>query len=323
MVALLAGSVAVAAPAKKPAPPPAAPAKPAPVKPVAPEPEERIIEKRDADYVLRLTLRPGNVKTNHVAQADVEIIRTLQIPDPVTGDQMPITGIQPVATVKPPEPPPGKGQPPQSPSVSYLLWPATNPGVYNFHFTPTEDGIYEVTIAGSEAAKSGEEESDARAFKATYRIGVGTAAAQTEQSQGGTAIRRTSRRPIGGDSVGEREKRLIKFMRELSDHFLALDAGSKDAAADAHSIALILAQTKGLAPEQSGGDATEYDKLTTRAAAAFDEYATAVGVKNAKTHPSLETLESVGCTQCHAKYRFQITDELSAWPKFSQKAVGQ
>lgn len=327
--ALLSGSsLAVAAAPKKPAPAPAAPAKPAaPVKPAAPEPEERIIEKRDADYVLRLTLRPGNVKPGHVAQGDVEIIRTLQIPDPVSGDQLPIAGIQPVATVKPPEPVATKGKPAAAaPTLRYLLWPTANPGVYAFHFTATEDGIYEISIAGAEAARTGEEESDSRSFKADYRIGVGTAAAQTEQSQGGTATRRSTRRPIGAGAAGENEKKLVKIMREMGDHFMALEASNRtptDAASDAHAIAALFAQTKGLAPEQSGGDAEEFDKLSTRAAAAFEEFATAASAKGAKAKPALEPTELVGCTQCHAKYRFQITDDLSAWPKFAQKAVGQ
>src|SRR5690349_12336140 len=97
--------------AKKPppdAPPAAAPATPAAGPAVATkakgaEPEERVIEKKDGDYILRLTLRPGNLRTNHVANVQLDINKSLDIPDPVTGDLMPMTGSKPIATVKGPD----------------------------------------------------------------------------------------------------------------------------------------------------------------------------------------------------------------------------
>ena len=31
-------------------------------------------------------------------------------------------------------------------------------------------------------------------------------------------------------------------------------------------------------------------------------------------------LDAEQCTRCHAKFRFQLTEDVSAWPKFTPKA---
>ena len=290
------------------------------------EPEARVIEKKDADYVVRLTLKPGNLKTNHVAEVLLDINRNLDIPDPVTGDQKPMTGSKPLATVKSPE---GKGQ---RDTTTYFAWPSEDPGGFAFHFTPTEDGLYEVTIAGTDPDK-GPDAGEAAGFSVTYRIGAGTAAAQTEQSQVGTAVRKTVRRPVGAGRGRDNDGKLVKLMREVGDRYLNLESmlahapahgAQADAMAEAHALSALLGQTKGLVPEGQSDSATEFDSLAAGSANVVESIATAAsGKERVSAKTEFEKLEAVGCNACHAKYRFQITDDVSEWPKFAQKAVKQ
>lgn len=327
LVALSAGLV-LAAPAKKA--PAAAPGTPAAAGKTAPaDLPERVIEKKDGDYVLRLTIRPGNLKVNHVAEAEVEISRTLDVPDPVTGDQMPITSTRPVATVTPPETGRGKHEAPPAPS-RFVVWPASNPGSYGFHFTPDVDGLYEVTISGMDSTKT-DDNSEPQAYSASWHIGAGTAASETEQSQGGAAVRQSTRRPVGTGSGGEKERKLDKLMADIADRYLNLEmmigkgtpkGGPAEMVLEARAIAGLLDQTKGLTPDAFSDGSAEFDQLTAKASAALAEVANAAGGKDhAKLVRAFDAVESVGCNECHAKYRFQVTDDVSNWPKFTQKAV--
>jgi hypothetical protein len=300
---------------------PAAPAAPPPAGADLPE---RVIEKKDGDYVLRLTLRPGSLKTNRVANVAVEIFKNLDIPDPVTGSTMPMAESHPVAVLKTPEPL-GHGKP--STTTRYTLWSsADEPGTFAFHFTPADDGIYELTIKGVDAPKAGDD-AEPHPFEASYRIGAGNAAAQTEQTQTGTAVHKAARRPVGYSDSQAKRKKLAALMTDIGYHYLGLDAavsrasskaGQSDAMAEAKAITALLNQAKGLAPDGSG---SEFERLLADATGLVESVGSAHDAKAARA--AYGKIESVGCDQCHAKYRFDITEDLSNWPKFPQKAVNQ
>jgi hypothetical protein len=293
-------------------------------KPPAPEPAERVIEKSEADFQYKLTIRPGNLKLDRVADVRLQVWKKLDRPDPITGDRAPLVKVTPVAEVKPPEAWPEKGKKPPPVVVSrYSLAPLANPGEFGFHFTPAADGLYEVTFTGTEAKS---EDNDGAKFDVRFRLGAGTAAAETEQSQG-AAAKKTARRPVGGDS--EQQTKLEKLMEEVGQRYLGLEAMLQkapakgphaDAAAEARAIGALFSQVKGQVPSDHRANAGEFDKLALGMAEKFEVVAVAAEGKDRNApKAALSSLEIQGCNQCHAKYRYGVTDNLSEWPKFRQK----
>lgn len=287
--------------------------------------DERYIEKRSGDYLFKLTLRPGVLAPQRVADVTVEVLRVLQIPDPQWGDRLPMSNSNPIATVQAPalaakknrrraEPPPSR----------YKLWPITNPGEFGFHFSPAHDGIYTVTIKGSDPTLG--EGLELVGYEASFRLGVGTEAAQTEQSQGTAAVRRTARRPVGMRNTLDRERQLQALMEEIGERFLDLEdmidnapakGPNKDAAAQARAIAQLFEKSKGLAPRAHTASAEEFEKLAAAAPAFFEEIAAAAEGQNRKApRAAFEKTELQSCLQCHTKFRWNATESLETWPAF-------
>jgi outer membrane biosynthesis protein TonB len=346
------------APEEAPPPPPPKPAKPAPVAkapepkpapkaaepkpaPKAPEPKvaaapeapkapppdlpERVIEKKDVDYLYKLTLRPGSLKPNRVANAKFDIGKNLDTPDPITGDTGPVKSAHPIAKVKAPDVQKGK-KIETGATTTYMLWPGGNPGEYGLHFTPTSDGVYEVTVSGAEV--KGADDAGPKSFSATFKLGVGTAVAETEQSTG-VATKRTARRPVGGDDESG-DSKIEKLMGQIGQRYLDLDGmlnrppakgPQGDAAAEARAIAALFAQVKGLSPSNKHSDSSEFDRLVDAASSQLEVVASAAEAKDrAGPRSALRDLETQTCDRCHAKFRYDVTDDVSTWPSFQQKS---
>lgn len=308
---------------------PAAP--PAPIAP--PEAADRVIEKRDSDYLFKLTLKPGNLQANRVADASIEVVRILEIPDPTFGERMPIASDRPIATLQAPLAPgleSAKGKkaaPPPPGPVSFVLWPQANPGSFGFHFTPGYDGVYTLTFEGQDTRGNPDEP---RRFTTSFRIGVGADAAQTEQSQGAAAARKGSRRPVGSTGEKATEEKLQRLMDEVGRRFLDLEAllakppakgPHAEAAVAARALGQLIVSAKGMTPGAYQSAAGEYEKLLAAAPAALEAVALAAeGVKDRQApRLALAHVERQSCLQCHAKFRYAVTTDLSTWPKFEQR----
>ncbi len=355
---LLAASLAlpaVAAETRPPAPTaadakPVADAKPADGAPAAPAPvadlPERVIEKKDGPYIVRIVVRPGNLKPGRTAEISTEILKVLEIPDPVSGNLRSIASAENTATVTPPapeappEPPKGKKAPPAPPPpvpTKHQLWPAGKEGNLAFHFTPAADGLYDLAINGFDP-KPYEDSETGRTVEVHFKVGVGAAAGQTEVSQGAASVRRSSRRAVGGSgSEAAAPPKLPKLMKEVGHRFLELESAlakwpekgaNADAVAAAKALSALFAETKGTTPESMKVAAEEFEKLSAGTAAALDQIVTLAGTEvkakerganAAATRAAFEKLETQSCQQCHAKFRWGVTTDLSAWPKFEQK----
>lgn len=303
----------------------------APAAPAAPPAEagpswipspERVIEKRSGDYSFRLTLQPGDLRVGKPGAAVVEIIRLLEIPDPVTGYQRPVRDVQPVAVVVPPPPAapaaPAKGRPAAAPApyptVRARMWALTNPGAYGFQFTPPADGLYTLTVTGAEPRPEGGE----RTFEVTFTIGAGSAAGQTEQGQGSSANRRGARRPVGpGTAQRAAEDRLQRLMEAIGDGFLALEAAAAqgpkgDASAEAKALAALLREAQAHVPAEA--DATEFRSLAAAAAERIEATIEAGARKGATLTGAVAEAERAACQQCHVKYRWRVTRDIGSFP---------
>jgi hypothetical protein len=330
----LSGSAALA---KGKAPAPAAP-KPAPVAaPAAPAPAEapvvppeKVLEKKgDGPYAFRLTLRPGLLAPRRVADVTVEFTKRLDSLDPSTGDRGVLASPGSYAVVRGP-------LDAKKPALeaTYALWSKGPASGFGFHFTPPADGLYDVKVVGFDGIDGGEP----RPVSTSFKVGVGTASAQTEVSQVTSAAKRGPRRPVGGgDAASANTARLQKLMEEVGERTLDLEpllsswpakGPHGDAAVEAATIASLLAQAKGLAPKGTEVAAGEFDTLAADASAAWNEVATLASAdgrpadkaaRQAAAKAAFDKASSRTCLECHAKFRWGVTTDLTAWPAFEQK----
>lgn len=289
-------------------------------------PEERYIEKRSGEYLFKLTLRPGELQPGRVANVNVEILRLLEIPDPQWGDRLPMKGSRPVAVVQAPAKESRRNRRRTAPAPSrYVLWPITNPGEFGFHFSPAHDGLYTLSISGVDPTL-GDALLDASSYEVSFRIGVGSESAQTEQSQGTAAARRTARRPVGLRTNKDAARQLQDVMEEVGERFLDLEdlldnaprrGANKAAAAEARALAALFAKTKGLTPRRHKASSEEFQKLAAGMPALLEAVAVAAEGKDRKApRAAFEKAEIQGCLQCHTKFRWDVTKSVAAWPAF-------
>lgn len=291
-------------------------------------PKERVVEKSEGLYHYRLVIRPGNLQPGKVANLTLEAYRKLKIPDPVRGDRLPVTAETLVATVKAPAPAPVRGRAAAIPAPTrHVAWGQPTPATYGFHFTPEAEGVFHVNFAGTDARAT---DGGDRPFEVTFRIGAGSFAEQTETSQGSAAARRAVRRPVGPIQRGKSDAdRLHELMEEVGDRFLALEdaldnaparGNNAVAAAEARALAALFEKIPGLTPAAYRAAAEEFDQLAGAMPQKLEAVAKAAEGKDRNApRRAFDQVELQGCLQCHAKFRFGVTTDLSAWPKFEYK----
>lgn len=291
-----------------------------------PQTEERYIEKRSGEYLFKLTLRPGVLTPGRVANVNVEVLRLLDIPDPQWGDRLPMKGSKPIATVQAPAKASRKSRRRAAPPPSrYRMWPITNPGEFGFHFSPAHDGLYTLTIAGVDPSR-GDDSLEPSSYEVSFRIGVGSEAEQTEQSQGTAAARRTARRPVGMRTSSNAERQLQALMEDIGERFLDLEdlidnapkKGPNTAAAtQARELGALFARTRGLTPKAHASSSAEFEKLSAELPALLEAVAVASEGKDRKApRAAYEKVELQGCLKCHTKFRWNATQSLANWPAF-------
>ena len=312
-------------------------AAPAPAPVAIPDLPERYIEKRVGPYDVTLILKPGNLKVHRTANVALDLEKVLDIPDPVTGDRRPMVSGEPYARVEPPAAPEEKrrGRHHEETTAaepqSFRLWPGDESGQFGFHFTPEVDGLYTVTIVGRDPKGDADEP---KTFEVPFRIGVGTFALQTEVSEGAGAVHREARHPVGVSVRAPQVDHLRLAMERIGQRYLDLGdllrawprrGPNVEAAAEARAVASLVASTKGMVPPDRTAAADEFDQLTAQSAQGFQDVATAAEAKGRGNHQrealaAYAGLMPASCNECHAKFRWGVTNDLSQWPKFTEKA---
>ncbi len=308
----------------------------APAAPPIPFLAARYIDKKANPYEVRLVLKPGNLALRDTALVSVDMEKALSIPDPVTGNFQPMTSGVPYAIVESPavaRPVRWRGRHHEEAAsnvAKYRLWPEEDPGRYSFHFTPLANGMYTVTIVGFDPkGPAGEPYS----FKIPFHIGAGTAALQTEASQGVVGVHRGALHPVGMSVAAPAMEKVKKLMdqigREYLDLQLALESpprrGPNDAAAtEARSIESLMGSLSSVVPEVHGANPSEYTQLANDAGQAFENLAKDAESKGRaapkKALAAYQDLPAGSCNECHAKYRWQVTSDVSTWPSFTEAA---
>jgi cytochrome c5 len=292
-------------------------------------PAEKVLEKKgEGPYSFRLTLRPGVLQPHDVADVSIEFFKRLDGLDPATGDRGVLTSPDSYAVVRGPlDAKKGAAE------TVYRLWSRGPAAGFGFHFTPASDGLYELKLVGFDTVAG-----DGKAVPVSFKVGVGSASGQTELTQETGSTRRGARRPVGGGDVSNASAaKLQKLMEEVGRRTLGLETrlaafppkgGHVDAAAEASQVASLFAQVKGLTPRGTELAAGEFDVLAEQASTAFTDLATSLkadgkpaekAARQSAAQAALEKLQGSSCLACHAKFRWGVTTDLSAWPSFEHK----
>lgn len=265
--------------------------------------EERIISKRTGDYAVQLTLRPGDPKPGRLLEIQIEVARVPDFPDPVYGDRVPVNDANLVVQLAPALADVAGGK-----SKIYRAHLVSEGGVYGVHTIPETAGIYAVAISPRTGPGP----------KVSFDIGVGVPMA----TEAGEGKKGASRRPAAGagggrmvvSSVGPKTE-----MREIGERWGLLEtmAGTGSLAlagaqGEAKAIAALFGKAKSK-PPKSANPADELNEMLDGSAAAFTAIA---AVTDAKQLPALVAATEQSCMKCHVKYRWEMTRDLSRWPKF-------
>jgi hypothetical protein len=267
-----------------------------------PRADEVLYRKKLDKTVVTLHVRPAKPVPGRTTTLLFEVVKVLAVPDPALGDRVPLENAVLFATI-------GREGGPQ---VRFRLHAMPDAGVYGVHFAGAEAGVYRLLLEQRlENAEIGE-----KPLTTDFSLGVGQdtpmQAADDESAvkagRGRTALH-------SGESSAESVSLL---MRSLGDSWMALAQGSGDAAAAAKAITDAAAKLAGQVPTALSSSRREFDTLAGELAASLKELPGAAG-DSAKARALIAKVEVDQCARCHVKFRFQLTDDVSAWPKFTPK----
>jgi hypothetical protein len=277
----------------------------------APKGDEAIYRKKIDKMSVTLRVRPAKPMPGKTTTLVFEVVKQLTIPDPALGDRVPLEKAILFADV-------GKDG---AATVRYRLHPLSDAGLYGTHLTATEAGPYRI---GLEQRLENAEIGD-KPLTAEFVLGIGQdtpmQAAEEETAvktgRGRTALRAGDAPPAEGAPT---------VMKALGDGWLELTKGlakpnsGTDLVAAARAMADAAAKLSGQAPASFASQRRDFDALAGETAAALKDLVPVVGTDAAKAREALAKIETGNCAKCHVKYRFQITDDVTAWPKFTPKA---
>lgn len=329
-------------PGKPPPPPPASPPGPTPVgsggapdagaalapppkpAPPPPQPEELVFRRRFQRHNFTLRLKPAEPKPNQLVEVVFEISRRLESPDPVYGDRRPLEGATLLLSLRADT---------RSPPRVVALHALMDAGEYGARFVLAAKGQYRLEV---EEVKKPDAEHGEMTVSGEFTVGIGepTTMLSEDVEPGARApVAAGSRRAIrAGAADGDPDAAfeaagLQPVMRPIGKAWIDLHAGLADARskpADLEALAKDLhklsASIRGKAPAFKITATQEFDIYAERVEAAIGELATSLGDR-ARARDKMVEIENRHCVACHAKYRFDLTDDLSQWPNFPLKAA--
>jgi hypothetical protein len=191
---------------------------------------------------------------------------------------------------------------------TYALHELGEGAIYGLHAIPETGGVYVLDLKPRAGAGP----------KVSFDIGVGVAMA----TEAGEGKKGASRRPAAGagggrmvvSSVGPKTE-----MRAIGESWTVLEqlaaAGSlglANAQAEAKIIAGLLVKSKDK-PPKAANPPGEYHGMLDKLAADFNAIA---AQQDAKKLQQAVTATETECLKCHVQYRWELTADVSRWPKF-------
>lgn len=272
--------------------------------------DEVLYRKKIDKTIVTLRVRPAKPVPGKSTTLMFEIVKLLAVPDPSLGDRVPLEKATLFATI-------GRDG---AQATRYRLHPLVDAGIYGVHFTAPISGAYRIQLDQRlENAEIGD-----KPVSTEFVLGIGQDTAMQaaeEEAAVKTGRGRTALRVGDGAHGGA-----AQVMRALGDGWLALLHGlsNQNTGVDLVGLARGLgegsAKLAGQVPEALSSQRREFDALAGELATALKDLLPAVGTDATKARALMAKIETDQCARCHVKYRFQITDDVAAWPKFTPKA---
>jgi hypothetical protein len=279
----------------------------------APKSEEAVYRRKIDKTSVTLRVRPAKPLPNHTATLFFEIVKLLTVPDPALGDRVPLENALLFVTV---------GKDGAKAPARYRLHALADAGVYGVHFLAGEKGPYRV---GLEQRLVNPEIGD-KALTTEFVLGIGQDTPMEPASEEESAVKTGRGRTAIKASDGLSQEGAAPLMRALGEQWAELaeslenPAATGDKVAAARAILEASAKLAGQVPAALSSSRREFDTLAGDLAASLKELPPAVGAGADKGRAQMARIESEQCSRCHVKFRFQLAEDVSGWPKFTPKA---
>jgi len=275
--------------------------------------DEAVYRRKIDKMSVTLRVQPAKPVPGRAVTLTFEIVKILTVPDPTLGDHLPLENALLLATVGKD----GAGAP-----ARYRLHALTDAGIYGTHFTASEAGLYRV---GLEQRLVNAEIGD-KALATDFVVGIGQDTPMPAATEEESAVKAGRGRTALKTNDGLSTEGAAALMRALGDQWLALaeslanPAATGDKVAAARALAEAEAKLAGQVPASMNGSRREFDTLATDLQAALKDLTAAVGAGADKGSAAMARIETEQCARCHVKFRYQIAEDVSGWPKFTPKA---
>ncbi len=257
-----------------------------------PPPAEYTLTVKEGAWRVRVTLRPGQPEPGQKLELLFDVARHPDIPDPQYGDRIPLQGARLFVTMS------GAGRPER-----HRLWPMGDSGVYGTHWTPSERGLWTVSLAPI----------DPKADAPTLDFQLGAAVPMPASSEG-QAVRSTRVVRVGARPSEAGKPTLEALMKQLGARWLELGRGLPEADEKAALAAImhLVSDLAGSAPRGFASDSAEFDNIARKLKADVELYA--AGPAEARAQ-QLSATETETCLRCHVKFRDGVVSDVSKWPE--------
>ena len=282
---------------------------------VVAETQEVVYRKKVNKTIVTLHVRPAKPVPGKLTTFLFEIVKLLEVPDPALGDRAPEENAHLVATLKG-----------GSHESRIRLHGLKDAGTYGMHFTAPEAGSYKIQV--DQRLDNPEIGDVALSVEFVVGIGVATQMPVADEEDAQKARKgRSALKVIGNAKAGPGEKAEgpTEVMKELGRRWLDLQLALEepkptagDLAAQAKAIAELVPKADGQVPMSMAINGKEFNLFVGQLADAVNELP-ALTADKGKAKAFMAKTETEMCLRCHAKYRFQITDDVSHWPKFEPK----
>ncbi|MFN7133911.1 MAG: hypothetical protein ACK4N5_17680, partial [Myxococcales bacterium] len=280
-------------------------------------------KRLDNKTVITLRVRPAQPQPGRPTTMLFEVAKVLDIPDPVIGDRAPVENANLVLTLT------GSGK--NATVVRQRLNPMRDAGIYGAHFTATEPGVYKLDL---QQQLPGDAEIGDVAIAADFPLGIGVPtpapAAEEEESTGrkdrsrgrgrAGAVKSITERDQAPEGVGDVMGQLGAAWLRLTDRLEDPKASAEELATHAKAIAELSGKVEGQVPVPMAMHGKEFNLYAGQLHDALKELPAQLADR-AKVKATLTRVEQGTCLKCHARFRYQITDDVSSWPKFEPKDV--